>query len=303
MKKILMFLSLISTLFLTDALAQEDALVSITPSPVASPAIGEQLVVSVTITGGADVKAYALKVQFDNTALRYVSAELADYLPEVRGPSPTLLENRLQITGASLVGVGNGDGLLATITFEVMAVKASTLTLLDVRLADSNFDLSTPSTAHGQVVESTQPTQPDPGDTPSVPENPIVRVTPSSVESPAIGAQLALSLEIVAGANVAGYQATLQFDTAALRYVSSTNGDYLPAGAFSVPAVVSGDKVSLAAASLSGESDGDGTLTTVTFEVIAVKASTLTLSEVVLSDSAGGGSQPQLENGQVIEPD
>ena len=85
----------------------------------------------------------------------------------------------MRLTGVSLVGVGNGDGTLATITFEVVAVKASTLTLLDVRLADSNFDVSTPRTANGQVVESTppqgveptQPTQTDPGDTSSVPDN------------------------------------------------------------------------------------------------------------------------------------
>ena len=92
------------------------------------------------------------------------------------------------------------------------------------------------------------------------------------------------------------------FDTSALRYVESTNGGYLPAGAFFVPPVVSGNRVALAATSLSGESYGDGTLATLTFEVIAVKASTLTLSEVVLSDSAGAGFRPQVENGEVVEP-
>ena len=60
-------------------------------------------------------------------------------------------------------------------------------------------------------------------------------------------------------------------------------------------------KSALAATSLSGESNGDGTLATVTFEVIAVKASTLTLSDVVLSDSAGAGFRPQVENGAVVE--
>ena len=56
-------------------------------------------------------------------------------------------------------------------------------------------------------------------------------------------------------------------------------------------AAVSGNKVSLAATSLSGESNGDGTLATLTFEVVMVKASTLTLSDVVLSDSVGVGFQ------------
>ena len=92
------------------------------------------------------------------------------------------------------------------------------------------------------------------------------------------------------------------FDTSALRYVESANGDYLPTGASFVTPVISGNRVALTATSLSGESHGDGTLATVTFEVIAVKASTLTLSDVVLSDSAGAGFRPQLENGEVVEP-
>ena len=134
------------------------------------------------------------------------------------------------------------------------------------------------------------------------PSSAKVSVSPSPVESPAVGAQLTVALKVTGGANVAGYQATVQFDTAALRYVSSANGDYLAAGAFFVPAAVSGNKVSVGATSLSGESKGDGTLATLTFEVVAVKASTLTLSDVVLSDSAGAGSHPQVQNGQVVEP-
>ena len=137
---------------------------------------------------------------------------------------------------------------------------------------------------------------------PSADVNTTVSVSPSPVESPAIGEQLTFSLNITDGAKVAGYQATVGFDTAALRYVESVNGDYLPAGAFFVPPAVSGNRVTLASTSLSGESDGDGTLATLTFEVVAVKASTLTLSGVVLSDGAGVGSRPQVENGEIITP-
>ena len=128
-----------------------------------------------------------------------------------------------------------------------------------------------------------------------------VSVAPSPVPSPAIGEQLTLSLNIADGENVAGYQATVQFDTTALRYVSSANGDYLPAGAFFVPPVVAGNQVRLAASAIGGESNGDGTLATLTFEVIEVKASSLTLSDVVLSDSAGTGFRPQVENGEIVE--
>ena len=79
-------------------------------------------------------------------------------------------------------------------------------------------------------------------------------------------------------------------------------GTILPAGAFFVPPTVSGNQVTLAATALSGESSGNGTLATLTFEVVAVKASTLTLSDVVLSDGAGVGSHPGVENGQITRP-
>ena len=51
-----------------------------------------------------------------------------------------------------------------------------------------------------------------------------------------------------------------------------------------------------------GESNGSGTLANVTFEVVAVKASAVTLSEVLLSDSASQLSYPDVENGEVVVP-
>ncbi len=129
-----------------------------------------------------------------------------------------------------------------------------------------------------------------------------VSIAPSSIASPAIGQQLEFNLNITVGEAVAGYQATLQFDTTALRYVSGANGNFLPAGAFFVQPVVTGNLVKLNAASLAGESSGDGTLATLTFEVIVVKSSTLTLSDVLLSNSAGERSVPQVENANITEP-
>ena len=129
-----------------------------------------------------------------------------------------------------------------------------------------------------------------------------VSLLPASVQSPNIGQQLKLSLKIANGENVAGYQATVQFDETALRFVSGTNGDFLPAGAFFVEPKVEGNLVKLNAASLAAEIYGDGTLATLTFEVIAAKASTLTLSDVLLSNSAGETFIPQIESTQITEP-
>ena len=142
-------------------------------------------------------------------------------------------------------------------------------------------------------------------ETPTTPQIPISAATlkflPSPVQSPAVGEQLTLSINIADGENVAAYQATVQFDDSALRYISSAIGDFLPAGGFPLPVDASGNTVSLGAVSLAGESNGDGTLATITFEVIAVKASTLKLSDVLLSDSSETASTPQMEDGQIVE--
>ena len=130
----------------------------------------------------------------------------------------------------------------------------------------------------------------------------VVSVSPASVVSPAVGEQLTFSLNITGGESVAGYQATVQFDTTALRYVSGTNGDFLPAGASFVELTVEGNLIKPNAASVVGESNGDGTLATLTFEVVAVQASTLMLSAVLISNTAGETFVPRIENAEITEP-
>ena len=120
--------------------------------------------------------------------------------------------------------------------------------------------------------------------------NAVVRISPSSATSPGVGEQLTFSLNITNGENVSGYQATLSYDTSALRYVSSSKGDYLSQDAFFVPPVAGGDTLTFASTSQSGERDGDGTLATVT------------LTNVLLSDSAGIGSRPSVEAAEITAP-
>ena len=138
--------------------------------------------------------------------------------------------------------------------------------------------------------------------TPSANVDATVNVLPSPVESPAIGEALTFSLKVANGENVAGYQATIQFDRTALLYASSANANYLPTGAFFVPPVVTGNRVTVAATALDEVSNGDGILATITFEVVAVKASALTLFNVILSDSAGKSSRPRFKGALVVEP-
>ena len=130
----------------------------------------------------------------------------------------------------------------------------------------------------------------------------VLSISPSPAASPAIGEMLTLSLNIGTDEAVTGYQVTIQFDATALRYVESSNGDYLPDGAFFVPPVVNRGRLELASTALAGVSNGDGTLATITFEVLAVKVSTLILSETLLSDDQGNTFRPRVEPGEVTEP-
>ena len=132
--------------------------------------------------------------------------------------------------------------------------------------------------------------------------NTTVSLLPASVQSPAVGDRLTLNLTITGGLNVAGYQATIQFDTTALRYVEGINGDYLRDRVFFAAPVVDGNRVTLNATSLAGETKGDGILATLTFEVVSAKVSTLTLSEVNLVNSAGEKTHPKVEDAQITEP-
>ena len=128
-----------------------------------------------------------------------------------------------------------------------------------------------------------------------------VRITPYPAEAPTIGGRLTVNISITEGQNVGGYQATVEFDPTALRYVESANGDYLPIDAFFVPPVVSEKQrrdpstrqlvpyptVTLGATTLAGPANGHGTLATLTFEVLELKESLLVLSDVILTDSSG----------------
>ena len=172
--------------------------------------------------------------------------------------------------------------------------------------AGSGGDLYVDNLSFVGASSTTRPPDEEPEPEPDTPTpeattDATVSITPTSVASPAIGQKLEFRLNITGGKAVAGYQASVQFDTTALRFVSGANGTYLPAGAFFVKPKVEGNLVRLNAASIAGESNGDGTLTTLTFEVIDVKVSTLTLSDVLLSNSAGVTFVPHVENAEITE--
>ena len=210
---------------------------------------------------------------------------------------------RANLNGTNIETLATVQGLPAGISVDTAAGKVYWANSLggiqrtDINGGDvENVVLGITAPGDFVLVPSAQPPTPTTATTDAT-----VNISPASVASPDIGKQIEFNLNITGGEAVAGYQATVQFDTTALRYVSGANGDYLPAGAFFVQPVVEGNLIKLNAASLAGESDGDGTLATLTFEVIAVKASTLTLSDVLLTNSVGEAFVPTVENTEITE--
>lgn len=130
----------------------------------------------------------------------------------------------------------------------------------------------------------------------------VVSIIPVSIESPNVGEQFSITVDIANAQNVAGYQVSLQFDPNALRYISWEQGTYLPGAIFAIPDIIGTDEITLASTASTASDAAQGTLLTITFEVLAVKASMLSLNEVILSSPSGTALPVTTENGEIVEP-
>ena len=132
--------------------------------------------------------------------------------------------------------------------------------------------------------------------------NATVSLIPSETASPPVGERLTLFLNIESEDDVSGYEATVYFDSAALRYVDATAGDFIAQGGFSVPPAVDGDRLTLEAARSHGANRGAGTLAALTFEVLAVASSEVTLSGFSLVGPNARRTFPRVEDARVFVP-
>lgn len=130
-----------------------------------------------------------------------------------------------------------------------------------------------------------------------------LKILPASVESPEVGEQLMITVEIANGKGIAGYQGTLQFDSSALRFMSLTHGTFLSGKVQPIATIVEEDQLTFAQISIDTPSESsDGTLVTIVFEVVFADASTLILSDVIASEYGGIPLQVTIENAQILAP-
>ena len=94
---------------------------------------------SINVTGGADIAAYQVTVNFDPTALSYFAGKNAEYLPAGSFEVPPIVNaGSVTIAAASLAGAAShSDGTLATITFAVVEPKESTISLTNAEISNT----------------------------------------------------------------------------------------------------------------------------------------------------------------------
>ena len=157
------------------AIQQSNATVSIAPSPVVSPNVGEQLTLNLNIAGGENIAGYQATVVFDNTALSLMEATNGDYLPVdpfflADGPfeeSSLIISSRtgfrsleeVKLTANTLAEASNGDGTLATLTFEIVDFKPSTVIPSQVYLVDADGKRWEATTESAEVTIPPEPAE------------------------------------------------------------------------------------------------------------------------------------------------
>lgn len=183
--------------------------------------------------------------------------------------------------------------------FSILGIILTTLCALSISSCDERttngmdpiVDILADPTKEESIVPPTEPVMPttDSQVKPVIPPTSgqtVVFVNSPQISSPAVGQQLNINVDITGATNIFGYEMTIVFDPSALRYVEAVHAGYLPTGSYDVSPKTSASKVYLASASGTPAAANNGTLVTVTFEVVASKASTIQLMDVRLSNNS-----------------
>ena len=132
-------------LLIVQGVAYGETTVSMSPSSVVSPSVGQQLTFSINITGGMAVASFRVDVTFDPTALSYVSISSGGYIVRPLADRTDVSNDMVRFGegtyahGEDGAAGADGDGTLATVTFRVVEVKDSTVGL-SASLANSRWN-------------------------------------------------------------------------------------------------------------------------------------------------------------------
>ena len=176
----------------------------------------------------------------------------------------------------------SGSGVLVQITFKILAIGNTPITLGDTKLVDAAAN----SISH-QAVSSYFSNLPIPP--PPPPAN--VRVEPQETVDPALtpSHNFTIEIKIFSATDVHAFEFKLNYTAAVIEALEVTEGAFLnSAGSTSIQKLEINNTVGFVkfgvalASSLSAS--GNGTLSAVTFHVLQIGATPLTLSDVSLTD-------------------
>ncbi len=119
------------------AIQNSNATVSISPASVVCPDVGKELTFSLNIEDGENVAGYRATVLY-SYPLAYMRSVNGDFPPMDAFFTDQSFYREVRLAATTLAGASNGDGALATLTFEVKDFKPSTLTLSEVYLVDAD---------------------------------------------------------------------------------------------------------------------------------------------------------------------
>ena len=130
---------------------------------------------------------------------------------------------------------------------------------------------------------------------------PRLNISPLSVEAPPTGKQLAFSINMTDGQSVTGYKFTVLYNAEALRYIPNIADNPEIVDVKIKPPVVAENAVTLAGSASPGAIINDGTLATVTFEIIKRTGAILTLTDAALTHNTGEDSRPIGGHAWIVE--
>ena len=147
---------------LTSVSGIQAATLLVDPATQDSPSVGEILSVDFRIEGVTELSGYGFDLVFDTSALRYVDMEEGEFLKgdgtttmfmsNIEGTSDGILKIADLRYGSPPPAGVDGSGILVSMTFEVLAVKASVLTLQNVKLHKPDLGLIDVDVVNGSVT-------------------------------------------------------------------------------------------------------------------------------------------------------
>ena len=141
-RRVLSLLSilLVSLLFSPHTFSQQtpETVVRVAPRPLSDN--DSHLKVDIVIENGQAVTAYQVMLQYDSDYIEYIDIDHGNYLPDdayfgdaqVRDTDPNDSLKAILFAASAFPNQSEGDGVLATLTFETKIAVPSDLTLLDV---------------------------------------------------------------------------------------------------------------------------------------------------------------------------